>query len=137
MSDQTVGGTVFSLPSDFADIKEDQPVEFGFYRVVIDEAELTTSQKGNPMVKVIMQIEGQGDDVPNIWYNLNLPYPGCHKFIKQELKRFIQAFDISIQPDGNIDVVSFLGKTADVTLEKKKNNKDRWVNEVKLPDIED
>jgi hypothetical protein len=136
MSDETLGSTIFSLPTNWDDIKEDQPAEPNWYTVMITDAELRLSkEKRNPMISGKLDIQGVPEGTSPVFFNIMLPYQGCHKFILQNLKRFLQAFEVAVAPEGQIDVNSLNGLTATLFLDKIKNTNGRWVNEPKWPEI--
>lgn len=129
----------FVLPEDFDDIEEDQPVPENEYEVRIKSAELkkagpNSKMPGNPMIAMIIDIPSH-PDAPGIFENISYPYEGCHKFLKQQLKRFVQAFQVPISSEG-IDVLSLPGLIAHVVIECKKNPQTgRFENKIKYPDI--
>lgn len=132
---EVLGSTVFALPDNWDDIKEDVPAEAGWYEVIIDDAELKLSkEKRNPMISGKLVIQGV-EDVAPVFFNVMLPYQGCHKFILQNLKRFLQAFEIAASPGAEFDVNSLNGARANLFLDKIKNNQGRWVNDPKWPEI--
>jgi hypothetical protein len=136
MSEETLGSTIFALPTNWDDIKEDQPVEPNWYSVIIAEAEMKLSkEKRNPMISGKLEIQGAPEGTAPIFFNVMLPYQGCHKFIIQNLKRFLQAFEVTAAPGDQLDVNSLNGLSATLWLDRVKNVNDRWVNEPKWPDI--
>jgi len=137
MSEEVLGSTVFALPENWNDIKEDQPVESNFYSVLIFDAEMKLSkEKRNPMIAGKLQIQGVSDETSPVFFNVMLPYQGCHKFILQNLKRFLQTFEVVASPGEQFDVNTLNGLQANLWLEKVKNTNGRWVNEPKWNDIE-
>ena len=138
MSEEALGSTIFVLPDNWDDIKEDQPAAPGWYSVIISDAELKLSkEKRNPMISGKLEIQGGPEGVAPVFFNVMLPYPECHKFILQNLKRFMQAFEIEALPGGQIDVNSLNGMTATLFLDKIKNVNGRWINDPKWPEIAD
>jgi hypothetical protein len=136
MSDEVLGSTVFALPENWDDVKEDVPVEPNWYTVVITDAEMKLSkEKRNPMISGKLDIQGAPEGTSPVFFNIMLPYQGCHKFILQNLKRFLQAFEVTASPGQQFDVNSLNGEHATLFLDKVKNTNGRWVNEPKWPEI--
>jgi hypothetical protein len=85
MSEEVLGSTVFALPENWDQIKEDQPVETGWYPVIICDAEMKLSKEHrNPMISGKLEIEGAPEGTPQAFFNVILPYQGCHNLTLQK-----------------------------------------------------
>lgn len=97
------------------DVVESRPVPNGRYNLVIAQAEETVSQKGAPMIKCSLGIEGH-DDAPNVSHFISLPDGGEKDAFKAlMLKRFLTAFNIAYDDEG-FEIDDFFGARASAEL---------------------
>ena len=89
------------------------------------------------MIACMLEHPGQPDIKP-IFFNLNMPHadmkPKTEKFILQELKRFIQQFQIDVS-SGTIDPNMIKGAEAECTLIEIHDPKWGHKNELSLDPI--
>lgn len=80
-----------------------KPIPVGEHRVRIAQAEESTSQAGNQMIKLTLEVSGHNS---KIWHNVVF-MPDKQQLTNQKLGELFNSFDI--QP-GNFNLASWVGK---------------------------
>ncbi len=130
--------TDFSIPTNMDEITEDKPVAAGIYDVRIRDARGGDSKKGNPKCDCFLTILNppEGSTPADVYYCLNYPYPGCHKFLEQEFKRFVNTFGVDVS-SGQLLPNDLPGLEATITLEMDTDQNGRACNKAMMNPIPD
>jgi hypothetical protein len=121
------------------DVREDKPVEEGEYDLRITSVKEKESKKGQPMLEVMLKIEGrEGEGASPIWHYLlfNSPDQAAARMQALDLKRFLTLFNVPVDPNGfNSD--DLVGATASCMVIQEEDDRGNIRNALRLPRLQD
>lgn len=130
------------IPVNLNDAQEPKAVPAGRYDVTISSAEEKVSSKGKPMIRAVLEVEGDYNAQP-IFHYIMLPEPGQDKEELDRnmigLKRFMKAFKIPVNPAGiDTDLLTMEMPSHSANLELKVEEYEGTVsNKLVIPRIKD
>ena len=114
------------------------------YPLIVKTAEKMEKPDGKKLIRIIIDVQGQEDDVQGIFNDLYLPVEGdtpeSRKFKMLLIARFCAAF--GVPTDEGVNPSDILGAQADLPIIKtfykdKKTNQEVPKNEIVIPNLPD
>lgn len=130
------------IPVNLNNAQEAKAVAAGRYDVTISSAEEKASKAGKPMIRTVLEVDGDHNAQP-IFHYIMLPEPGQDKEELDRnmigLRRFMKAFKIPINPEGidtDLLVMEMPGHSANLEL-KVEEYEGTVSNKLVIPRIKD
>ncbi len=130
------------IPVNLNDAQEAKAVPAGRYDVTISSAEEKVSAKDKPMIRAVLEIEGD-HNAPPVFHYIMLPLPDQNKEELDRnmigLRRFMKAFKIPVNPAGidtDLLVMEMPGHSANLEL-KTEEYEGTVSNKLVIPRIKD